>query len=179
MNKLAPLSLALFLMIAVSACKPVLLEQQQATATAFERSELELGKQAAEQSAMLFCNVDFEKGKEDYRQKICAQATTMGCRILSTQMDETWQGFIEAYPVPHLVCELQSSQLLEESRQFGLPVQYWLVKLQGKEGWPKSTPKREYWLQVAEENSMWKLNRVLVLDEIRYYSIIEAAKVKS
>ena len=69
--------------------------------------------------------------------------------------------------------------LLAESRQFGLLVKYWLVKLQGKDGWPKGTPKREYWLQVAEENGNWKLNRILVLDEIRYYSVLEAAKVVS
>ena len=40
--------------------------------------------------------------------------------------------------------------LLEESRQLGLLVKYWLVKLQGKDGWPKGTPKRGYWLQVQQ-----------------------------
>jgi len=179
MNKFLVLLPAIFLAAAFGACKPVIIEQQQATATAYEGSVLELGKQSAEQSAMLFCNVDFKMGKEEYQKKVCAQATPMGCRILSTQIDATWQSFKAAYPVPSLVCELQSSQLLEESRQFGLAVQYWLVKLQGKDGWPKGTPNREYWLQVAEENGNWKLNRVLVLDEIRYYSVLEAAKVVS
>ena len=179
MKQFPALLFALFLATVFSACKPVSIEQQQATATAFERSALELGKQAAEQSAIFLCNVDFKKGKEEYQKNICARATPMGCQILSIQMDEIWQSFITAYPVPRLVCELQSSQLLEESRQFGLPVQYWLVKLQAKEGWVKDTPIREYWLQVAEENGNWKLNRVLVLDEIRYYSALEAAKVKS
>jgi hypothetical protein len=167
------------LAVVFSACKPVLIEQQQATATAFERSVLELGKQSAEQSAMLFCNVDFKKGKEEYQKKVCAQATSMGCRIISTQIDATWKSFQAAYPAPSLVCELQSSQLLEQSQQFGVLVQYWLVKLQGKDGWPKNTPAREYWLQLAEENGNWKLNRVLVLDEIRYYAALEAAKVRS
>lgn len=179
MKQFAALLFALFLAAVISACKPVIPEQQQATATAFERSVLELGKQVAEQSAMVLCNVDFKKGKEEYQKNICARATPMGCQILSNQMDETWQSFMTAYPVSRLVCELQSSQLLEESRQFGLPVQFWLVKLQGKEGWMKGTPTREYWLQVAEENGNWKLNRVLVLDEIRYYSALEAARAKS
>jgi hypothetical protein len=176
MNKFFTLFPALFLAAVVCACKPVIIEQQRATATAFARSVLELGKQSAEQSAMLFCNVDFKMGKEEYLKKVCAEATPMGCRILSTQIEDTWQSFTAAYPAPGLVCELRSSQLLEESRQFGLPVQYWLVKLLGKDGWPKNTAIREYWLQVAEENGNWKLNRVLVLDEIRYYSALEAAK---
>jgi len=179
MKVIPALLFTLLLAIVLSACKPVIREQQQATATAFESAVLELGRQSAEQSALLFCNVDFNLGKEEYQKKVCAQATPMGCRILSTQIDATWQSFTEAYPVPGLVCELLSSQLLEESRQFGLAVQYWLVKLQGKEGWPKNTPTREYWLQVAEESGNWKLNRVMVLDEIRYYSVLEAAKVKS
>ena len=179
MNKFLILFPVLFLAAVVSACKPVIIEQQRATATAFERSVHELGKQSAEQSAMLFCNVDFKMGKEEYLKKVCAQATPMGCRILSTQIEKTWQIFTEAYPVPGLVCELRSSHLLEASFQFGLPVQYWLVKLQGKDGWPKNTAIREYWLQVAEENGNWKLNRVLVLDEIRYYSVLEEAKGQS
>jgi hypothetical protein len=179
MNRLSFLILGLLFLMAVSACKPVLLEQQQATATAFVRSDLELGRQAAEQSALVLCNVDFKQGKAAYQKSICDLSTEMGCRMLSTQVDETWESFSRAYPVPNLACELRSSQLLEESRQFGLPVQYRLVTLHGMDGWPKDVPEHEYWLQVAKENGAWKLNRVLVLDEARYYSILQTNQKKN
>jgi hypothetical protein len=53
-------------------------------------------------------------------------------------------------------------------------VQYWQVNLQGTEGWGANSGSREYWLQVAEENSSWKLNRVLTGDEVAFYLTIEA-----
>lgn len=175
-------SLFFFILMALlllSACKPVLLEQQQATATSFSRSEQELGRQVAEQSAAALCNVDFKTGKDAYKTSICALATQMGCRLISTQIDETWESFSKAYPVTRLTCEFRSSQFLEESRQFGLPVQYWQVKLAAGEGWPKDTSQREYWLQVAREDGAWKLNRVLVLDEIRYYALLQSVGAKN
>jgi hypothetical protein len=169
----------LLVLIALSACKPVLLEQQQATATSFSRSEQELGRQAAEKGAAALCNVEFKAGKDAYKNSICVLATQMGCRLVSTQIEETWESFSKAYPVTQLGCEFRSSQFLEESFQFGLPVQYWQVKLAAGEGWPKDTPEREYWLQVAREDGTWKLNRVLVLDEIRYYALLQSVGTKS
>ena len=53
-------------------------------------------------------------------------------------------------------------------------VQYWQVNLQGTKGWSASSNDREYWLQVAEENSNWKLNRVLTSDEVAYYLAIDS-----
>ena len=40
--------------------------------------------------------------------------------------------------------------LLEESRPLDLLVKYWLVKLQGMDGWLRGTSIRGYWLQVQQ-----------------------------
>lgn len=163
--------LALFLLLLISgACRPVILEQQQATATAFANSEFALGRQSAETAAMALCNVDFQAGSTAYQQSVCAVSTQIGCQLLSDQIGQSWHDFSRTYPVPRLLCELRSSRQLEESRQFGLAVQYWLLKLHGSEGWPQENAEREYWLQVARENGKWKLNRILVPDEVRYYT---------
>lgn len=164
------LYLFFLLLVLVTACRPVVLEQQQATATAFARSELMLGRQSAESAALALCNVDFQAGSAAYQKSICGLSTRLGCQLLSDQIAQSWQDFTLAYPVPRLTCELRSSRLLEESRQFGLPVQYWLLKLHGEEGWTHENAEREYWLQVARENGHWKLNRILVADEVRYYT---------
>jgi hypothetical protein len=174
MNLNYALLLMVFILLALSACRPVILSQQQATAIAFVQSEETIGRQAAENAAMALCNVDFTRGQQSYQLQVCAQSTQMGCRILTLQIGETWKNFKLSYPVPRLVCEIRSSQLLEESRQFNLSVQYWQVKLRGTEGWPQPTADREYWLQVARENGNWKLNRVLVLDEVRYYAALQS-----
>ena len=161
----------LFLLLFIlGACRPVVLAQQQATATAFIESEQVLGRHSAELAAFALCNVDFKAGSAAYQKSICDLSTRMGCQLLSDQIAQSWQDFTRAYPVPRLVCELRSSRLLEESRQFGLPVQYWLLRMHGSEGWPQTSAEREYWLQVARENGAWKLNRILVPDEVRYYS---------
>jgi hypothetical protein len=52
-------------------------------------------------------------------------------------------------------------------------VQYWQINLVGTEGWAPSAKNREYWVQVAEEQGLWKFNRVLTNDEIAMYLTIE------
>lgn len=175
MNQNSTLMLVFFILLTLSACRPVLLSQQQATAVAFAVSEQALGRQAAETAAMALCNVNFTWGMQNYQNQVCGQATKMGCQVLSLQIGETWKNFNLTYPVPKLVCETRSSKLLEESRQFNLPVQFWQVSLHGTEGWPQDSTEREYWLQVARENGAWKLNRVLVMDEVRYYAAMQSA----
>ena len=178
MNKLPSAILSLFLLMIVCSCKPVSLEEQRVIATAFVQDEITNGQKAAEQGAMALCNIDLDQGKEAYQQKVCEQTTPTGCQVISIQIDDVWQDFTTTYQLPRLTCELKTSQLLEESRQFGMQVQFWLVKLEGKEYEPQNSSDREYWLQVALQDGSWKLNRILLVDEIRYYAVVESANQK-
>ena len=162
-----------FFGLLLAGCKPVLIEQQRATATAYVQSELLKSRQAAEKSAMALCNIDIQAGKESYKEQVCEEASDLGCQIIKDQIETTWEEFTRSNTSQRLTCELQSGQLLEETRQFNEPVKNWLVKLEGKEGWPEDRRLREYWLQVSNNNGAWKLNRILSINEIRFYNTVK------
>lgn len=178
MNKLSISIICLFLLTSVCSCQSVSLEEQRVMATAYVQDEIDNGQKAAEQGAMALCNIDLDQGKEAYQQKVCEQTTAIGCQVISIQIDNGWQGLTTTYQLPRLTCELKTSQLLEEGYQFGMKVQFWLVKLEGEDYYPQNSSNREYWLQVALEEGSWKLNRYLLVDEIRYYTIIEFTNQK-
>lgn len=169
MNKKIVILSFIILIAALISCSSVSIEEQRVVATAYVEVEMEQAKTAAEQAALSLCNVDLSAGMATYQQKICALATQAGCQIISDQIKGVWQNFQTAYQIPQLNCELVKSQLIEETRQFGMDVQFWQVKLNGENYAPQNSSEREYWLQVANENGQWKLNRVLLVDEIRYY----------
>jgi len=150
-------------------CSSVSLEEQRVQATAFVTDRNDQAEQAASQAAMALCNVDISAGMDAYQQQVCSVATQTGCQIISSQIASVWQNFETSYQVPQLTCELATNKFLEETHQFGLDVQFWLVKLEGEGYAPSSSNQREYWLQVANEDGEWKLNRILLVDEIRYY----------
>ena len=93
---------------------------------------------------------------------------------LTSQINQAWNDLERAYSSDVLECTPATSRFLDEGEQFGMRVQYWQVNLQGTKGWSASSNDREYWLQVAEENSNWKLNRVLTSDEVAYYLAIDS-----
>ncbi len=161
------------LLLAVS-CQPVSRNTQRATATAYAVSYMSDAMTAAETGAMALCNIDFEAGKDAYIRNVCEVTTSLGCDFFTKQIDEVWNDLDQTYKSSKLGCVVGTSKFLEEGNQFGMRAQYWQVNLQGTEGWGANSGSRDYWLQVAEENSSWKLNRVLTGDEVAYYLTIEA-----
>ena len=162
--------LLIFVVIAAfMGCSTVSIDEQRVLATAYVEDENDQAQNAAEQAALALCNVDITAGMTEYQQKVCAISTQTGCQIISAQIESVWKDFQTVYQVPQLTCELMTNQLLEATRQFGMDVQFWKIKLKGEGYAPANSNEREYWLQVANENGEWKLNRVLLVDEIRYY----------
>jgi len=165
---------AVFILILAVSCQPISRNTQRATATAYAVSYMVDAMASAESSALVLCNIDFEAGKETYIENICAATTTLGCKLFTSQISETWEDLDRSYSSKKLGCVAGTSRFLEEGNQFGMRTQYWQVSLQGTEGWGANSGSREYWLQVADENSSWKLNRVLTGDEVAFYKTIEA-----
>jgi hypothetical protein len=168
-----PFTILLVVLVFCCACQPVSIYTQRATATAYETGYMTSAMQAAESGALTLCNIDFESGQENYLEQICSTSTELGCVFFTNQVDQVWENLERSYSAEKLVCEKNTSRFLEEGNQFGLSVQYWVVNLRGTTGWQENSTDREYWLQVAEENSNWKLNRVLTSDEIAYYLAID------
>ena len=146
---------------------------QRATATAYSADYMTSAMQAAEDGAMALCNIDFEDGPQVYLDDICSASTDLGCSFYSGRIADGWTDLERSYNSDLLECVVGTSRFLEEGQQFGMRVQYWLINLQGTTGWTDSTRNREYWLQVAEENSNWKLNRVLTNEEIAFYLSVD------
>ncbi len=164
--------------MAITACQPTSIYTQRATATAYSADYMVSAMQAAENGAMALCNIDFDAGPEAYLDEICLASTALGCAYYSDQVAEVWEDLRRSYSSDLLECAIGTSRFLEEGQQFGMRVQYWEVLLQGTTGWSGSSNNREYWLQVAEENSNWKLNRVLTSDEIAFYLTIDTLGVE-
>lgn len=159
-------------LLAVS-CQPVSRHTQRATATAYAASYMGNAMQAAEGGAMALCNMDFSAGAEEYAQNICAVSTQAGCEFFTAQIADAWEDLKRSFSAEKLECIAGTSRFLEEGTQFGMPVQYWQIYLMGTGGWASGAENREYWLQVAEENGRWKLNRVLTGDEVALYKTID------
>ncbi len=165
-----------FMIIAVlfaASCQPVSRNSQRATATAYAVAYMNTAMQAAETGALALCNIDFKAGGEKYVENVCEVSTQAGCSFFTSQIAENWGDLARSYSAERLECKAGTSRFLEEGRQFGMLVQYWQVNLLGTAGWPSNTNNREYWVQVAEENGLWKLNRVLTTDEVDFYNAIE------
>ena len=163
----------LVIMVAATACQPTSIYTQRATATAYSTNYMISAMQAAENGAMALCNIDFDTGPEAYLDEVCSATTDLGCTFYTDQVAAVWEDLTRSYSSDVLECVVGTSRFLDEGEQFGMRVQYWLVNLEGTTGWTNSSRNREYWLQVAEENSNWKLNRVLTSDEIAYYISID------
>lgn len=161
-------------LVLVSGCQPVSIYTQRATATAYSAEYMTTAMQAAEDGAMALCNIDFEAKAAGYIQQVCDASTQLGCEFFTSQIDQAWNDLERATSSDVLECTPATSRFLDEGEQFGMRVQYWQVNLQGTKGWSASSNDREYWLQVAEENSNWKLNRVLTSDEVAYYLAIDS-----
>lgn len=166
--------LALIIPVLLAGCSTVSIYAQRATATAYSAEYMTTAMQAAESGAMALCNIDFTAGRQAYIDQICAAASALGCSFFTNQVNQAWADLERAYSANVLECQPATSRFLEEGQQFGMHVQYWLVTLKGTKGWSAGSSSREYWLQVAEENSNWKLNRVLTSDEIAFYLTIDS-----
>lgn len=166
--------LSLSALILVSGCQPVSIYTQRATATAYSADYMTTALQAAENGAMALCNIDFDAEADGYVQQVCDASTQLGCEFFTSQINQAWSDLERATSSDVLECTPATSRFLDEGEQFGMRVQYWQVNLQGTKGWSASSTNREYWLQVAEENSNWKLNRVLTSDEVSYYMAIDS-----
>jgi uncharacterized protein YceK len=166
--------LSLSALILVSGCQPVSIYTQRATATAYSADYMTTAMQAAEDGAMALCNIDFNAKADGYIQQVCDASTQLGCEFFTNQIDQAWNDLERATSSDVLECTPVTSRFIDEGEQFGLRVQYWQVNLLGTKGWSASSNNREYWLQVAEENSNWKLNRVLTSDEVAYYLAIDS-----
>ncbi|MDK2981362.1 MAG: hypothetical protein PWQ55_1709 [Chloroflexota bacterium] len=165
---------ALAVLVIISGCQPVSIYTQRATATAYSADYMTTAMQAAEDGAMALCNIDFNDQADGYIQQVCDASTKLGCDFFNDQINQAWNDLERAYSSDQLECTLATSRYLDEGEQFGMHVQYWQVNLQGTKGWTAGSTNREYWLQVAEEDSQWKLNRVLTSDEIAYYAVIDS-----
>jgi hypothetical protein len=173
------LSISLFLvlitvLLLAAGCQPVSLNTQRATATAFAVDYMEKAMAAAETGALSLCNIDFKAGKSAYVEAICSASTQAGCAFFTRQVNGGWEDLDRAYTSEKLICESGTTRLLDEGLQFGMRTQYWQVNLNGTAGFGANDMNREYFVQVAEENSQWKLNRVLTSDEVAFYLTIEA-----
>ncbi len=169
---------ALSALTLLASCQPVSIYSQRATATAYSTEYMTTAMQAAENGAMALCNIDFDAGSDAYVQQICASATVLGCEFFTNQVEQAWADLKRAYASDELECTPATSRFLDEGQQFGMRVQYWQVNLQGTKGWSEGSKNREYWLQVAEENSNWNLNRVLTSDEVAFYLSIDAMETE-
>jgi hypothetical protein len=166
--------LSLSALILVSGCQPVSIYTQRATATAYSADYMTTAMQAAEDGAMALCNIDFNAKADGYIQQVCDASTQLGCEFFTNQIDQAWNDLERATSSDVLECTPVTSRFLDEGEQFGMRVQFWQVNLKGTKGWSAGSSDREYWLQVAEENSNWKLNRVLTSDEVAYYLAIDS-----
>ncbi len=159
----------LLMILLLIGCSKATLVEQQSMATAYEETSMVNAKDAAESGALAFCNIDFTVGKEEYQKVICDVTTELGCEYYRNELDDNWDAISDVYNTDKLECEIVSSELIEDSEQFGYQTQIWFVRLIGTVGWQQNQSNREYWIQIANENGKWKLNRILSLTEIYYY----------
>jgi len=154
-------------------CSPVYLTSQRATATAYADVSMNKAMQAAEQSALTLCEIDFSFSQQTYIDAVCALSTVYGCKVFEKQIADSWETLEDTFSADRLACEQPRSMLVEEGVQFGQRIQVWRVELQGTIGWPQDQKERQYWLQISEQDGEWRLNRLVSSEEIAIYLALE------
>jgi len=129
--------------------------------------------EAAEESALALCALDFDAGAQAYIDNVCALSTDLACALFKAEILDGWESMQQAYAAQGLACASSSSRLLEVGRQYGRNVQFWRVNLKGIQGFSDPNIDQVYWLQVIEENGKWLFNRMLSQGEIALYLAIE------
>lgn len=167
--RMVHLALLVLLSVLLIACKPVSLENQQATATTYEALSMTDAMQAAEDGALALCAVDVAEGPDAYAANICSVSTRLACQLISEEIADSWQELVSGFSSEKMACTFSTSRLLEEGEQYGMPVQSWRVLLKGVQGFSAGEIDQEYWLQTAEEDGHWKFNRLLSNGEISFY----------
>ncbi len=157
------------LSVLFSGCLGTRSESQQVTATAYAEASMQEAMEAAEESALVLCALDFESGADAYIEKVCALSTDLACLRFETEIQSNWSDLQQAYGVQKLACAPSSSRLVEEGRQYGRNVQFWRVNLVGTQGFTDDNAHQTYWVQVAEQNGEWKFNRLIGQNEIALY----------
>jgi len=166
------LSLSLLAIILVG-CQTSVQTERQATATAFVVESMQEAMEVAEESALAICNLDFDQSPEVYVNNICSISTDLSCAFVAEDVKESWDEMQSQYDASKVVCEKNSSRMLETGEQYGKRVQYWRVNLAGVSGFGTGVYEQIYWLQIVEENGHWKFNRSLNTNEIAMYFAIE------
>ena len=119
------ISISILLAMGVAGCKTAEITEQRSTATAYQKNSMLAAKGAAEAGALAFCNINFEGGLEAYKQSICSVTTSLGCDYYTQELEKSWDSIVDVYNTDALVCEFVSSEMMEESTQFGFPEPSW------------------------------------------------------
>jgi hypothetical protein len=172
MNRSVFTTLLVFSLL-LSGCLGSSSASQQSIAAAYAEASMLAAMEAAEESALALCSLDFESGPEAFAKRVCALSTDLACGLFEVEIRDSWTTLEQAYAAQKLACAPGSSRLLEVGRQYGKNVQFWRVNLKGVQGFSDSNIDQVFWLQVVEENGKWLFNRTLSQGEIALYLAIE------
>lgn len=128
-------------------------------------------QKAAAVGAQAFYTVDYQKGQQDWLDRLCSVSTQTGCIIYQNVIGPNlWSGFEQAQTktIVKVTVQERVDEQIAETRG-NAPMQVWRMQIELSDSWPMQKEPQTVFSALAlviEEDSGWKFERFLTEEEL-------------
>jgi hypothetical protein len=118
--------------------------------------------QAAVKALTAFYTLDYTEPVAQWQAGVCALSTSDGCQLIQSLFAPTVRQVVEANQVK-TSCTVQAVRMVEESTPQGHDgaTHIWQMEVTLDNPWPGENPTTPVYVEVAQANGTWLLNRIL------------------
>ena len=116
--------------------------------------------QAAVRALTAFYTLDYSEPVDQWQGRVCALATTDGCRLIQTLFAPTVYQVVKANQVK-TGCTVQAVRMVEDDGA----TRIWKLEVTLGNPWPGEASTTPVYAEVAQANGAWLLNRILFSQE--------------
>ena len=128
-------------------------------------------QKAAAAGAQAFYTVDYQKGQQDWLDRLCSVSTQTGCIVYQNVIGPNlWSGFEQAQTTTTVKVTVQEKvdEQIAETRG-NAPMQVWRLQIELSDPWPMQKEPQTVFSALAlviKESGEWKFERFLTEEEL-------------
>jgi hypothetical protein len=132
-------------------------------------------RKAAGVGAQAFYTVDYQKGQQDWLDRLCSVSTQTGCIVYQNVIGPNlWSGFEQAQTKTTVKVTVQEKfdEQIAETRG-NAPMQIWRLQIELSDPWPMQKEPQTVFSALAlviEEDGEWKFERFLTEEELSAFA---------
>ena len=132
-------------------------------------------QKAATVGAQAFYTVDYQKGQQDWLDRLCSVSTQTGCIVYQNVIGPNlWSGFEQSQTKTSVKVTVQEKvdEQIAETRG-NAPMQVWRLQIELSDSWPMQKEPQTVFSALAlviEEDGEWKFERFLTEEELSAFA---------